>query len=106
MTVSPGDAVTFLNSQGDHTVHSVDDLWPEGVEPVGIAHAREAIVPFPEEGFYGFRCRRHGRYGMVMLVVAGNPVVTDDIRERVAAMRARRREREGLSGLLERYALT
>ncbi len=103
VTLSPGDELTFLNSRSDHTVHSVPELWPDGVPLVKIAHKKEASVTFDREGFYGFRCRRHGRYGMVMLVVVGRPGGADELREAIETMRAKPRERTGFTGLLDRY---
>ena len=103
VTLSPGDELTFLNSRSDHTVHSVPELWPEGVPMVKIAHKKEAGVRFDREGFYGFRCRRHGQYGMVMLVVVGRPGGAADLRPVLETMRAKTRERAGFARLLDRY---
>lgn len=61
VTLSPGNELTFLNSRADHTVHSVPELWPAGVPVVKIAHEKEVVLSFDREGFYGFRCRRHGQ---------------------------------------------
>ncbi|MEM9577407.1 MAG: plastocyanin/azurin family copper-binding protein [Pseudomonadota bacterium] len=102
--VSPGDSVVFLNSRGEHTVHSAPALWPENVPLVGISNRPEAEVVFPEPGFYGFRCRRHGMYGMVMLVVAGNPQIDGTQFAAVDTMKAKEREREAVRALLQKYA--
>lgn len=99
----PGDELVFLNSKSQHTVHSVSELWPEGSERVSIAHQPEAVVTFDREGFYGFRCKRHGQYGMVMLVVVGSPENARETRSIVETMRAKKRERDGFAELLDRY---
>ena len=101
--LSPGDVVAFLNSRADHTVHSVPELWPEGVEEVRIGGKKRVEVRFDREGFYGFRCQRHGQYSMVMLVVAGEPRVTPELRKVVETMRAKDRERSGFFRLLDLY---
>lgn len=99
----PGDELVFLNSRSQHTVHSVSELWPEDVERVSIAHQPEAVVTFDRQGFYGFRCKRHGQYGMVMLVVVGSPGNVREMRATVETMRAKKRERAGFLELLDRY---
>ncbi|MEM6972916.1 MAG: plastocyanin/azurin family copper-binding protein [Pseudomonadota bacterium] len=102
----PGTLLEFLNSRGDHTVHSVPQLWPAGTEPVKISHKRRAEVAIDRPGLYGFRCQRHGKYGMVMLVVAGPAAdaVGDpaDIQGRIEAMRAGDREKGRFRDLIER----
>lgn len=102
LKLSPGDELVFLNSRSDHTVHTVPELWPDGVAPVAIAHKPEAKVVFEREGFYGFRCRRHGQYGMVMLVVVGQPEDTAGLQETIRKMRAKSRERRAFLKLADR----
>lgn len=104
LRVAPGEEIAILNSRGDHTVHSAPPLWPEAAPPVGVSHTREARVAFPVEGLYGFRCRLHGQYGMVMLVVCGAGDDLASARARVDAMRARAREKRAFRSLLDRYA--
>ena len=103
LTVEVGGTVSFMNSRGEHTVHSVGTLWPDGVPAVRINHAEEATVTFPKRGIYPFRCRRHGQYGMVMLVVAGNVTVRElrDFRVLLDGARLKRREKEAFGRLLE-----
>lgn len=103
LLVSPGEEVAFLNSRGEHTVHSVPQLWPEGMRPVAISNQKEAVVRFQDEGFYGFRCRRHGQYGMVMLVVAGQGGDLAEARAQIDHMRARKREKRAFAELVARY---
>lgn len=102
--VEPGTEISFLNSRADHTVHSVPQLWPDGVPPVKISHKPQAAVLLPTDGLYAFRCRRHGKYGMVMLVVAGTGSDLPDIPERIDAMRAGAREKEKFRTLIAQYA--
>lgn len=100
--VEPGDTVTFLNSRGEHTVHSIKGMWPSQVETVSIAANPEVPVLFPQEGFYPFRCQRHGQYGMVMLVVAGKPSNWSDMVTRIDGLPYRRREKAALRNLFGR----
>jgi len=104
VTLEPGGEISFLNSRADHTVHTIPELWPAHTPKVAIAHKPEAIVRFDREGFYGFRCRRHGQYGMVMLVVVGKPGGAEAFKESVETMRAKPREKTAFLNLLDRYA--
>ncbi len=106
ITVERGSEIAFLNSRGEHTVHSVPQLCPEGVTEVGISNKPEAIVHFPTDGLYGFRCRRHGQYGMVMLVVVGDGGDLTTMPDQIDAMRATPREKEAFEKLVARYAET
>ncbi len=71
--IEPGDRIRFLNSTGNHTVTSIEGIWPEGAEHVNIEHQAKADVLFEKPGLYGFRCKVHGRHGMYALVVVGSP---------------------------------
>ncbi|WP_420414371.1 plastocyanin/azurin family copper-binding protein [Roseibium sp.] len=71
--IEPGDSIRFLNSTGNHTVTSIEGIWPEGAEHVNIEHKAKADVVFEKPGLYGFRCKVHGRHGMYALVVVGSP---------------------------------
>lgn len=103
VTLSAGDELSFVNSRSDHTVHSVAELWPDGVPLVEIAHKKEVTVRFTKEGFYGFRCKRHGQYGMVMLIIVGNPGSAQDLLPIVQEMKAKPKERAGFARLIERH---
>lgn len=71
--IKPGDSVTFRNSMADHTVHSIPEIWPEDAEEVHISHQPEVQVTLDQAGVYGITCARHGQYGMVMLILVGEP---------------------------------
>lgn len=73
--IAPGDSVTFLNSMADHTVHSIPQIWPEGVEEIHFDNKPQSRVVFDQQGVYGITCARHGQYGMVMLILVGKPEV-------------------------------
>lgn len=71
--IEPGDALRILNSTGNHTVTSIEGMWPAGVDLVDIEHKPVAEVILTEPGVYGFRCKVHGRHGMYALVIVGSP---------------------------------
>ncbi|WP_343561917.1 plastocyanin/azurin family copper-binding protein [Kiloniella sp. b19] len=103
LKVEIGETIAFMNSRGEHTVHSVKTLWPAGVPEVAISNAEEALVDFPKRGIYPFRCRRHGQYGMVMLVVAG-AVTTQELQDFHVLLdeaRLKRREKAAFERLLQ-----
>ncbi|MEM8622125.1 MAG: plastocyanin/azurin family copper-binding protein [Pseudomonadota bacterium] len=104
--ISPGESIAFLNSRGEHTVHSIPQFWPADRAPVAIASEPRAEVTFDAPGLYGFRCNRHGQYGMVMLVAVGQDPEPEDIDSRIEAMRARDREKTAFRALVERYRTT
>lgn len=96
-----GDAIVFLNSRGQHTVHSVPQLWGEGMAPVSISNKRRVEVRFDEPGVYGLRCNRHGQYGMAMLVVVGDGGGITSIEENLSTMKAGKREKQAFRDLFE-----
>lgn len=72
MWINPGDTVEFLNSLGNHTVKSIDGMWPEGVEPVDVAHMPNYQITLTTPGLYAFKCKVHNRHGMFALVIVGD----------------------------------
>lgn len=76
--LKPGTVVRFKGSTGRHTVSSVRGMYPEGARPFEIRGKPQMDVAFEQEGVYGIRCRVHGRHGMAMLIIVGNPMVNLD----------------------------
>ncbi|WP_298850304.1 plastocyanin/azurin family copper-binding protein [uncultured Ruegeria sp.] len=68
-----GDSIRFLNSTGNHTVTSLEGMWPEDADYIDIEHQPVAEIVLEKPGIYGFRCKVHGRHGMYALVVVGTP---------------------------------
>ncbi|MGH1413977.1 MAG: plastocyanin/azurin family copper-binding protein [Pelagimonas sp.] len=101
--LDPGDAVVFLNSRGEHTVHSAVPLWPEGKELVAISNQKRAEVRFDQAGVFGFRCKRHGQYGMAMLVIVGDVSEVASIEEPVSTMKARPREKAAFLAIWQEH---
>lgn len=71
--IEPGDSVRFINTTGNHTVKSIDGIWPDGVAPVDISNQDKTELRLDVPGVYGFRCKVHARHGMFALVVVGSP---------------------------------
>lgn len=75
LVLKPGTTVRFTGSVGRHTVTSVAGMYPKGARPFEIRGKPTMDIPFEKEGVYGIRCRIHGRHGMAMLVIVGDPRV-------------------------------
>ncbi len=75
LKLKPGTIVRFQGSVGRHTVTSVAGMYPKGARPFEIRGKPTMDIPFNKEGVYGIRCRIHGRHGMAMLIVVGDPRV-------------------------------
>ncbi len=71
--VPAGATVRFKGSTGRHTVTSIIRMIPVGARAFEIRGKPELDLTFEKEGVYGIRCRVHGRHGMVMLLVVGDP---------------------------------
>ncbi|WIY27311.1 plastocyanin/azurin family copper-binding protein [Parasedimentitalea psychrophila] len=99
--LEPGEAVVFVNSRGQHTVHSVPQLWSAEMAPISISNKPRVEVRFDEPGVYGMRCNRHGMYGMAMLVIVGGGGGVTSIDESLGAMRASDREKQAFRDLFE-----
>ncbi|MCV6575777.1 MAG: hypothetical protein OIF58_08595 [Cohaesibacter sp.] len=73
--LKPGTVVRFKGSTGRHTVSSVRGMYPKGAKPFEIRGRPKMDIAFDKEGVYGIRCRVHGRHGMAMLIIVGDPNV-------------------------------
>lgn len=102
--IAPGDSVVFLNSRGEHTVHSIDGLWPDKDGKIAIHSQPEARITLQTPGLYALRCARHGRYGMVMMVVVGDMPDAASVAGALAKARLSGKERAALRALAERAA--
>ncbi|WP_052265425.1 plastocyanin/azurin family copper-binding protein [Ruegeria sp. ANG-R] len=73
LQVPAGTTVRFKGSTGRHTVTAIPRMIPVGARVFEIRGKPELDLTFEKEGVYGIRCRVHGRHGMVMLLVVGDP---------------------------------
>lgn len=103
-----GEQLTILNSTANHTVHTIPEIWPKGAPVVKLSHTKVAHVRFDQEGYYGLTCRRHGTYGMVMLVVVGkpgdaNPGQEKSIEQLATSFRGSAKAHKAFLALVEKY---
>lgn len=75
LQVPAGATVRFKGSTGRHTVSAILRMIPVGARSFEIRGKPVMDLTFDKEGVYGIRCRVHGRHGMVMLLVVGDPGV-------------------------------
>jgi pseudoazurin len=68
----PGDTVRFVPQDSMHAVKSVAGMLPEGVAPWRGRMGEELVVPLPQPGVYGVKCRSGYEVGMVGLIVVGD----------------------------------
>jgi pseudoazurin len=79
LNIKKGDTVTWT---GDamHNAASIKEMLPKGAKPwIGKltkkAGEKSISVKFDIEGLYGYNCTPHAMFGMVGLVVVGDPSV-------------------------------
>ena len=88
LKVAVGDTVTFQPTNPGHNAQTIPGAWPEGVAETRGRIGQEVTLTCSAPGVYGIYCLPHAGMGMVMVVVAGDPV-------NLEAARAARAERAG-----------
>ncbi|HRP77677.1 MAG TPA: pseudoazurin [Aquamicrobium sp.] len=78
LKVEPGDTVKFLVTDKGHDAQSIKGMLPEGVEGFKGKINQEVTFTVEKEGVYGIKCTPHYAMGMVMLIVAGEPVNAEE----------------------------
>ena len=103
LRVPAGSTVRFKGSTGRHTVSAILRMIPVGARSFEIRGKPSMDLTFEKEGVYGIRCRVHGRHGMVMLLVVGDPSVNmEEAKEYLPKLgEAERRGFEELFAVLE-----
>ena len=71
LTVAPGDTIKFIPTDPSHNAESINEMTPEGAEPIKGKINQELEVTLTEEGIYGIKCTPHYAMGMVMLIEVG-----------------------------------
>ena len=74
--VQPGDTVKFINMTS-HDAKSVEGLIPVGAQPFDSGLGNNLTLQLDTEGVYGYVCVPHIGFGMVGVIVVGNPVNID-----------------------------
>jgi pseudoazurin len=78
LKVEPGDTVKFLVTDKGHDAQSIKGMLPEGVEGFKGKINQEVTFTVEKEGVSGIKCTPHYAMGMVMLIVAGEPVNAEE----------------------------
>ncbi len=78
LNVEVGDTVKFLVVDKGHDAQAIKGMFPEGVEEFKGKINQEVTFTVEKEGVYGIKCTPHYAMGMVMLVVAGEPVNAEE----------------------------
>ena len=74
--IKPGDNVKFVNMTS-HDTQSVEGLIPEGADHWQSGMGNNITLSFEVEGVYAYVCLPHIGFGMVGVVVVGEPVNID-----------------------------
>lgn len=74
--IKPGDTVQWTNMTS-HDIASVDGLIPEGAKPWKGTLGENLSVTLDVEGVYGYACPQHLGFGMMGVIVVGEPVNID-----------------------------
>ena len=98
--IEPGDTVVFVPTDKGHNTVSIDDMVPNGVEPIKVGFNKKGAVTFDRPGVYGIKCTPHVGLGMVALIVVGDAAVDKEARRAVATLPPKARQR--MAALLER----
>ncbi len=78
LKVEPGDTIKFVATDKGHNAESIKGMLPEGAATFKGKVNEEIVYTVEKEGVYGIKCTPHYAMGMVMLVVAGEPVNADE----------------------------
>ena len=97
--IEPGDTVVFVPTDKGHNTVSIDDMVPNGVEPINIGFNKQGAVTFDRPGVYGIKCTPHAGLGMVALIVVGDAAVDDEVHGAAAKLPPKARQR--MAALLE-----
>lgn len=78
--IQPGDTVGFTNMTS-HNAVSIDSMLPEGAEPFRGNLGQNLQLTLEIEGVYAYVCEPHLGFGMVGLIIVGEPVNLEAARE-------------------------
>lgn len=69
-----GDTIRFVPTDKSHNAETIKGMLPEGVAGFKGKINEEFVFTVEAEGFYGIKCGPHFGMGMVMGILAGEPV--------------------------------
>lgn len=78
LKVEVGDTVKFVPTDKGHDAESIKGMMPEGAESFKGKINQEITYTVEKEGVYGVKCTPHYAMGMVMMIVAGEPVNAEE----------------------------
>ena len=78
LKVEPGDTIKFVATDKGHNAESIKGMLPEGAKAFKGKINEEIVYTVEKEGVYGIKCTPHYAMGMIMLVVAGEPVNAEE----------------------------
>jgi pseudoazurin len=78
--IQVGDSVAWINMTSHNTV-SIDGMIPEGAEPWRSDMGENYQLTLNVEGVYAYVCEPHLGFGMVGLIVVGEPTNLEEVRE-------------------------
>jgi pseudoazurin len=79
--IAPGDSVHFVATDKGHDVASIAGMIPDGAQPFEGKISQDLTVTFTVPGVYGYKCKPHYALGMVGVVVVGDPVNLDAVKD-------------------------
>ena len=78
--IQPGDSIGWINMTSHNTV-SINGLIPEGAEPWRSDLGQNLQLTLEIEGVYAYVCEPHLGFGMVGLIIVGEPTNLEAVRE-------------------------
>ena len=78
LEVEVGDTVKFVPTDKGHDAESIKGMIPEGANSFKGKINEEITYTIEQEGVYGVKCTPHYAMGMVMMIVAGEPVNAEE----------------------------
>ena len=78
LKVEIGDTVKFVPTDKGHDAESIKGMIPEGAATFKGKINQEVTYTVEKEGVYGVKCTPHYAMGMVMMIVAGEPVNAEE----------------------------
>ena len=79
VTIAPGDTVSWTN-MSTHNTESIEGLIPEGAEMWMSEMSDNYSRKFTVEGIYIYKCTPHFGTGMGGVIIVGNPVNLEEIK--------------------------
>ena len=73
LKIKKGDTVKWIATNPTHNSASIKEMLPKGAKPWNGKMNEEITVKFDVEGLYGYNCTPHVMFGMVGLIIVGDP---------------------------------